>query len=210
MTTHNHTKQIKDIEGLLPQTQCGLCDTPGCAPYAKAIVEEGAPIDRCLPGGTIVLKKIADYLNVDPTPFLNEMTQKQKPPMLAIIDEDQCIGCTKCIQACPVDAIVGRAKHMHTVLNTECTGCELCVAPCPVDCIDMKILPEPTYDKTLAKTRFEARNARLAKHAQTRKQAYEKAKNALQPEKNISPMQAKRDYIAEAMARVKQKREGKK
>jgi electron transport complex protein RnfB len=122
------------IEALLPQTQCGQCDYAGCRPYAEAIANEEAEINRCVPGGEATIQELATLLDREPLP-LDEEVGAEKPPVVAEIIEDLCIGCTKCIQACPVDAILGTAKHMHTVIAEECTGCELCLPPCPVDCI---------------------------------------------------------------------------
>ena len=129
--------QVNDI---LPQTQCGQCGYPGCRPYAEAIVN-GEAINRCPPGGETTIAQLADLLGVEAIPLDQEHGAEQPAPLVAYIREDECIGCTKCIQACPVDAILGAAKRMHTVIVSECTGCDLCVEPCPVDCIDM--LPEP-------------------------------------------------------------------
>ena len=123
------------IESLLPQTQCGQCGYPGCKPYAKAIAQGEAPINRCPPGGEETVEKLADLLGVEAEP-LDESANLE--PKVAYIIEEDCIGCTKCIQACPVDAIIGAAKQMHTVIPDLCTGCDLCVDPCPVDCIVMK------------------------------------------------------------------------
>lgn len=124
------------IDALLPQTQCGQCGFPGCRPYAEAIAAGEADINRCPPGGEATIKALADLLGVEPKPLDAEVGQ-EKPKQVAWIDEQACIGCTLCIQACPVDAILGAPKMMHTVIVNECTGCELCVAPCPVDCIHM-------------------------------------------------------------------------
>lgn len=125
------------INAILPQTQCGQCGYPGCRPYAEAIAKGEADINQCAPGGEAGIVKLADLLGRDPKP-LSEAHGQVKPKMLAVIDEATCIGCTLCIQACPVDAILGAAKQLHTVIASECTGCELCVAPCPVDCITME------------------------------------------------------------------------
>lgn len=127
---------VDQIDKILPQTQCGQCSFAGCRPYAEAIAAGEVDINRCPPGGESTIQALADLLDVEPKP-LDEDCGVEKPKMLAVIDEDRCIGCTLCIQACPVDAILGAAKHMHTVIANECTGCELCVEPCPVDCIDM-------------------------------------------------------------------------
>jgi Na+-translocating ferredoxin:NAD+ oxidoreductase subunit B len=125
----------QQIDELLPQTQCGQCGYPGCKPYAEAVAN-GEAINKCAPGGEATIKKIADLLGVEAQP-LDESHQTDNSPKVAFIIEEDCIGCTKCIQACPVDAIIGAAKQMHTIISDECTGCDLCVAPCPVDCIKM-------------------------------------------------------------------------
>ena len=127
---------VDKIDSLLPQTQCGQCSFAGCHPYAEAIAAGEAPINLCPPGGENTVQALADLLDVEVLP-LDESEDAEQGPIVAIIIEDTCIGCTLCIQACPVDAIVGAAKQMHTVIESECTGCELCLAPCPVDCIEM-------------------------------------------------------------------------
>ena len=125
------------IDALLPQTQCGQCGYPGCKPYAQAIADGSADINQCPPGGEDGIRRLAELLGKEFKPLDAEHGQP-KPKAVAVIDEAVCIGCTLCIQACPVDAILGASKQMHTVLAAECTGCELCVAPCPVDCIAMR------------------------------------------------------------------------
>lgn len=132
---------VDKIDAILPQTQCGQCGYPGCKPYATAIANGEADINQCPPGGEAGMRALADLLGVEPKP-LNAEHGEPKPKSVAVIDENLCIGCTLCIQACPVDAILGAAKQMHTVISSECTGCELCVAPCPVDCIVMEPIPE--------------------------------------------------------------------
>lgn len=127
---------VERIDALLPQTQCGQCGYPGCRPYAEAIAAGEADINQCPPGGETGVVALADLLGRDPKPLSPEHGV-EKPQMVAVIDEQVCIGCTLCIQACPVDAILGAAKQMHTVLSRECTGCELCLPPCPVDCVHM-------------------------------------------------------------------------
>jgi electron transport complex protein RnfB len=161
----------------LPQTQCGKCGHPGCKPYAEGIAS-GEPINKCPPGGNETIEALAELLKV---PVLDlDISRGSAPAQIAYIREAECIGCTKCIQACPVDAIVGAAKLMHTVIVDECTGCDLCVAPCPVDCIEMRPLPLTTVvpvvgglaftldeqraraaKRNHARRRFEQRNARL-------------------------------------------------
>ncbi len=127
---------VDQLDALLPQTQCGQCGYPGCKPYANAVAD-GEAINKCAPGGEATIKKIADLLGVEVQP-MDESHEQDNSPKVAFIIEEDCIGCTKCIQACPVDAILGAAKQMHTILADECTGCDLCVAPCPVDCIEMR------------------------------------------------------------------------
>ncbi|SFU89043.1 RnfABCDGE type electron transport complex subunit B [Halomonas korlensis] len=172
-----HLSLIDAIDAELPQTQCGQCGHPGCRPYAEAIAA-GGPINECPPGGEATVARLAAVTGRDVVP----LAQPAQSPLLARIREAECIGCTKCIQACPVDAILGAAKRMHTVIEAECTGCELCVAPCPVDCID--ILPHPGWEDAqskaerqaylarraaLGRRRFEARNRRLARQAREKR-----------------------------------------
>jgi electron transport complex protein RnfB len=126
---------VEQIDQILPQTQCGQCGYPGCKPYALAIAE-GDDINKCPPGGDVTIKKLAEYMGVE-AKSLDAAHGEEDIKKVAFIREDECIGCTKCIQACPVDAILSAAKQMHTVIVDECTGCDLCVDPCPVDCIDM-------------------------------------------------------------------------
>ncbi len=125
------------VDALLPQTQCGQCGFPGCRPYARAVAAGEAEINQCPPGGEKTIHCLADLLGRDIL-SLNPENGLEKPAGVAAIDEQWCIGCALCIQACPVDAILGAAKHMHTVITHECTGCELCLPPCPVDCISMQ------------------------------------------------------------------------
>jgi electron transport complex protein RnfB len=154
---------VDRIDALLPQTQCGQCGHPGCRPYAEAIAR-GEPFNRCPPGRDHTVVALAELLHERPLPLATDVPAK--PRAVAFIREAECIGCTKCIQACPVDAILGAAKSMHTVIADECTGCDLCVEPCPVDCIDLLPLPENRQHIVPAeaahfRTRFHAHNARL-------------------------------------------------
>ena len=154
------------IDALLPQTQCEQCGFHGCRPYAEAIARGEAEINQCPPGGTEGIRRLAALLGRPALP-LNPEHGVEKPRMLARIVEADCIGCTKCIQACPVDAIVGAAKLMHTVIADDCTGCELCVPACPVDCIALEpMLPEQVEDSAhadKARGHFQRREARLAR-----------------------------------------------
>jgi H+/Na+-translocating ferredoxin:NAD+ oxidoreductase subunit B len=126
---------IETIERLLPQTQCGDCGFDACLPYAEALVQNKVDINRCLPGGNETIKELARFLGTEIKPlYINKNKNKN---IIALIDEAVCIGCVKCITACPVDAIIGAPKQMHSIINQYCTGCELCIAPCPVDCISM-------------------------------------------------------------------------
>lgn len=132
---------VDKIDAVLPQTQCGQCGFPGCKPYATAIAAGETDINRCPPGGEEGIRKLAELLGVEFKPFGTD-TAAPKSKAVAFIDENTCIGCTLCIQACPVDAITGAAKQMHTIIAAECTGCELCIPPCPVDCISMIVIKE--------------------------------------------------------------------
>ena len=154
------------IDALLPQTQCTKCGYAGCRPYAEAIAAGEADIDRCPPGGDAGVARLAGLLDRASKP-LDPRYGTYRAPQVAVIDEATCIGCTKCIQACPVDAIVGASKLMHTVIASWCTGCELCLAPCPVDCIELVRVPElPAAD--LSRRRHEVRGERLARDAAER------------------------------------------
>lgn len=137
---HGHdaalAEKIERIDALLPQTQCGLCGYRGCRPYAEAVARGEAVINRCPPGGAATVMAVADLLGVEPGPV-----PAAAPPRVAMIDEAICIGCTLCLTACPVDAIVGAPRLMHTVIAALCTGCGLCLPPCPVDCIRLRISP---------------------------------------------------------------------
>lgn len=199
---------IQRIDALLPQTQCGKCGHPGCKPYAAGIAS-GEPINKCPPGGSETIIALAELLNV---PVLElDGSRGSAPAQIAYIREAECIGCTKCIQACPVDAIVGAAKLMHTVIIDECTGCDLCVAPCPVDCIEMHPLPlsgvlpivgglafsleeqrARTAKRNHARRRFEQRNARLQREEHQKIAEREaRAQRAVQPsEVPLDPVQA--------------------
>ncbi|WP_413792322.1 MULTISPECIES: electron transport complex subunit RsxB [unclassified Pseudomonas] len=207
---------IQRIDALLPQTQCGKCGHPGCKPYAEGIVQ-GEPINKCPPGGRETIAALAELMNI---PVLELDTSRGvAPAQIAFIREAECIGCTKCIQACPVDAIVGAAKLMHTVLIDECTGCDLCVAPCPVDCIEMRPLPTAsvlpivgglafsaaeqqarTAKRNHARHRFEQRNARLRREeAQRQAERLARTQRAAQAVEQAQPL----DPVQAALERVR-------
>ena len=169
----SNTSLIHAIDALLPQTQCTQCGTQGCLPYATAIVDQNEAINKCPPGGDVTLKAVAQLLNRPIVPLENPATS-QKPRQIAVIDENLCIGCTLCIKACPVDAIIGANKAMHAVIAEDCTGCELCLPPCPMDCISLVDSPYQTETWSIesedrltranaAREHFQKRNARLAK-----------------------------------------------
>lgn len=155
---------VDAIDALLPQTQCTKCGYAGCRPYAEAIAAGRAPINQCPPGGAAGIERLAQLLRRPPIP-LNPANGVERPLHVAVIDEALCIGCTLCIQACPVDAIVGAARRMHTVVAQWCTGCDLCVPPCPMDCIAMVAVEPPRAwtqaDADAARARYHARTARL-------------------------------------------------
>jgi electron transport complex protein RnfB len=188
-----------DIDRLLPQTQCERCGYPGCMPYAEAIAADGADINRCPPGGEATIAALAQLLGREPKP-LDPECGPVTPPAVAFIDENICIGCTRCIQACPVDAIVGAAKQMHTVIEAECTGCELCLVPCPVDCIEM--VPVARDNFALAdrfRRRHEYRERRLA----AERAAREARRREQQANRNLA---ARRAEIAAMVAAVRARR----
>ena len=198
-----HPGRAAEIDSLLPQTQCGHCGYVGCMPYAEAIAAGHAEINQCPPGGEEGVRDLAELLDVPPLP-LDPALGQAKPDTVAVIDEPRCIGCTLCIQACPVDAIVGAAKLMHTVIAAECTGCELCLPPCPVDCIAMvptgrTLTREGKRARAeLARRRFNARSVRLEyarqEQASGRKGARESTAEA-----------AKKATIARAIARARER-----
>lgn len=197
--------RAEQIDALLPQTQCGQCEFSGCRPYANALSENKAAINRCPPGGIETLLELASLLEKDPGPFLDEMQQKAKPATRAVIREEECIGCTKCLQVCPTDAILGSHKQMHTVITDACTGCELCLAPCPVDCIDLlpveKQSPSEKKQKADAwRTRFEARQLRLLHKTQRLPK-----KQADTPTESLS-LEARQKAIQEAVQRVRHRK----
>jgi len=198
---------VKKIDALLPQTQCGECDYAGCLPYAEALAQGAAAINKCPPGGIETVKTLGALLKIDPSPYLEVALQNTRAASVAVIREEECIGCTKCIKACPVDAIIGGAKLMHAILTQECTGCGLCVEPCPVDCIEMVEIPAAEYDKDRARDRFHAKTTRSLRLEHEQQQQYrEKRVLAQQDTNQQQDVKAKQDYIQQALARVKAKK----
>lgn len=177
--TQNIAEKVEKMDALLPQTQCQLCEFSGCKPYAEAIATQQASLDRCLPGGVRVMRELGKIMQQDVAHLELSLAKKTKPPMVAVIDEGSCIGCTKCISACPVDAIVGSGKLMHRVITADCTGCELCLDPCPVDCIDMILQQQPSDQQ------------RQQAAAQAREKYYAK----LQRQENIRQQQRERHRL---------------
>jgi electron transport complex protein RnfB len=194
------------IDALLPQTQCTRCGYPTCREYADAIASGETDINHCPPGGAEGIEALARLLGRAPKP-LDPANGIESRPLVAVIDEAACIGCTKCIQACPVDAIVGAAKRMHTILAAECTGCELCLPPCPVDCIalvavdDKPLARERVMRRAAhARMRFDARNVRLAREREARD--VRRAETARETKPPIT-----RAAVLDAIARGKARRE---
>jgi electron transport complex protein RnfB len=188
------------IDAVLPQTQCGKCGYAACRPYAEAIAAGTADINQCPPAGEAGLSEIAAVAGVPPKP-LDPRFGSEKPPAVALIEEEKCIGCTLCIQACPVDAIVGATKLMHSVITSMCTGCELCIPPCPADCIRMEVMPMPDRAArhaaaSAARGRFEARKRR------TERARRERA-SSLAAEDAASAERKKRQTIAKALERAR-------
>lgn len=222
--THFMTLDLNAIDALLPQTQCTQCGFDGCMPYAAAIAARSVPINRCPPAGDDGIHRLAALTGLAYAP-LDPAHGIEKPKLLAVIDESRCIGCTICIRKCPVDAIAGAAKRMHTVIADECTGCELCVAPCPVDCILLVPMPasHPAISDRVAaadhaRSRHRARTARLARlveQADERRARRRVIVDAVSPSTErpddivTSPVGSdahKRDAIAAALARARARR----
>ena len=197
------------LDALLPQTQCTRCGYPTCHAYAEAMAQGTSDIDRCPPGGAEGVATLARLLGCEPKP-LDPAIGIEAPPVVAFIEEDICIGCTKCIQACPVDAIVGAAKRMHTIIAAECTGCELCIPPCPVDCIvivpiaDRPLARDQVLERAArARARFDARNARLMRERAER----ERRRSSASSTGNVNPVPITRSAVLEAIARGKARRQ---
>jgi electron transport complex protein RnfB len=198
------TPLIDQIDALLPQTQCRQCGYAGCRPYAEAIGNGVADINRCPPGGDAVIADLADLLQREKM-ALNATCGVSKAPAVARIDEAWCIGCTLCIQACPVDAIVGAAKRMHTVIADECTGCELCLPPCPVDCIQMAAVARPGDQASREHRLTRAAHARARYHARNERlnAAHERAAAKAQESKLTADQRRMRAAVERAMLRAR-------
>ena len=198
---------VDAIDALLPQTQCTQCGFDGCRPYAQAIADGRADINRCPPGGPQTIASLARLLNRPEHP-LDPECGSYRPFRVALIDEEHCIGCTLCIQACPVDAILGANQLMHTVIEDDCTGCELCVAPCPVDCITMVETDRAWTPQAAnnARTRYENRNTRLQqRHAEGTGPSVRTLSNKPAVVEPSDPHD-KQDRIALALARARARR----
>jgi len=196
---------VEAIDALLPQTQCAKCGYPACRPYAEAIALGEADINQCPPGGAAGIRALAALLGREILP-LNPKNGIEHPRRVAVIDEPRCIGCTLCIQACPVDAIVGAAKLMHTVVTELCTGCDLCLPPCPVDCIEMVAATgeDAIWNRSrvnAARERFESRRARLER--ERRERASKRVGGAAQTDPEAAK---KRELIEAAIERARAKR----
>lgn len=171
----------EQIDALLPQTQCRKCGFTGCMPYAEALAKSEADINRCPPGGQTGIEKLASLLGLAIKP-LDPTCGTEGSRLVAVINEADCIGCTKCLLPCPTDAILGASRHMHTVITTLCTGCELCVAPCPVACISMAPAPNPAWtnrDAERSRRLYQAKNLRLAKQEAEKAERLAKQKQLL-------------------------------
>lgn len=210
------TGLVEHIDAILPQTQCTQCGYDGCRPYAEALAAGEADINQCPPGGDSGIRALAQLL-VRPYVPLNPAHGTIHPKMVAIIDEARCIGCTLCIKACPVDAILGAHKQMHTVLTGECTGCELCVAPCPVDCIDMQPLENQDWDYTqptsharraadIARVRYQARLQRLERARVSTNPVPEHHEAGRTDSQSRDAVATRKAALAAAMARARSKR----
>ena len=198
---------VEKIDSILPQTQCGQCSYTGCKPYANAISKGEAEINQCPPGGDEVIRALAELMDVKYKP-LDESYGISKPKAVAFIDEDTCIGCTFCIQACPVDAILGAAKQMHTIIEKECTGCELCLTPCPVDCITMPEIKGIISDNianeeaNIARKRNNFRILRLEREKIERAERNAKRKLESNKGEKAKLIEEKRVEIAAAVSRA--------
>lgn len=224
----NPVELCNQLDGVLPQTQCTKCGYPDCRSYAAAMADEGALPNRCPPGGAEGIKRLSSILRMSgrqlpPHLQLESECGIERPRPVALIDPKTCIGCTLCIQACPVDAIVGASKQMHVVLTEWCTGCDLCVPPCPIDCITMVSVTESrtgwdawtAEQADLSRTRYHRRedrlereerdnNLRLSKKAEAKLKALDEAIGGVsQSAEQAQESERKRAIIAAAIERAK-------
>lgn len=201
-----------DIDALLPQTQCTKCGYDGCRPYAEAIAAGEADINQCPPGGEAGIHALAELLQRPFKPLNPDHGETTPTPLVAWIDEAACIGCTLCIQACPVDAIVGASKRMHTVISAECTGCDLCIPPCPVDCIHLREeapIGEASeqHARQHRRLRFDARQGRLERQAAELAERRQRKRDALRSKAaDTATDDPRKAVIAAALERVKRRR----
>ncbi|MEE3002897.1 MAG: RnfABCDGE type electron transport complex subunit B [Pseudomonadota bacterium] len=194
------------INNILPQTQCRLCTYPSCRDYASAITKKDESIDKCQPGGVETLIKISEITKKPYKKYIEKVKREYKSPSIAIIDEDICIGCTKCIQACPVDAIIGSAKSMHSVIISECSGCDLCIPACPVDCISTKQIKRELQSNHL-KSRYDKKNLRIKNLEMSKNAKHIKKKMVTKSETKAEIVQSRKRAIHAALARVKTKKD---
>ena len=198
MTDEDTRALVDAIDALLPQTQCTRCGYAGCRPYAAAVASGEADINQCPPGGDATIRALASHLGRAYQP-LNPTNGVETPPRIAVIDEERCIGCARCLPACPVDAIVGASRFMHTVVSVQCNGCELCLPPCPVDCIEMRPLTDargealPVSDFELLQSQAVEHRRRYAAHLSRLASRQAERQRALADKKRLAGSRSKGD-----------------
>jgi electron transport complex protein RnfB len=215
MTPATESTLAEELNAALPQTQCTRCGYPRCEVYAQALARGEADINQCPPGGEATIRLLAQRLGVAPKP-LDPAFGAHQPRRVAVIDEARCIGCRKCIDACPIDAIVGARKWMHTVIAAQCSGCELCLPPCPVDCIDLVAVPRaasdspwPEYTRAEIEAWRSRTAARVARLGRRRAGSTAKTSDSARRDKPVPTTptpKTMRTEIAAAVARVRRRR----